>query len=255
MRLLVTVLAALATTSAPARPAAQLFVTALDTRPGVAAETDVDLTLAAPTTTADVYVPPGYTIDLAERPGTVLGTARANVASTLVVAGPGLWQATGVTVTADRTDVGGYRLEYALARPVREIDLDLERGLANPPKGIATWQAAVGDGIEARSVVAFPQSLTVRATLARGELRATGRLLFAGNPRAGVNVHLAVATQSDLQDARKLGTARTDAQGRYRLTARLARRQDLLIAYVNFYAAGSESVSPPPSQIVALGPG
>jgi hypothetical protein len=258
MRLLAALLAALATTSAPAKPVAQLFVTALDTRPGTAAETDVNLSLRSSTRSAEIVVPPGYTIDLGARLGTVIGMARTNAASTLVAAAPGLWRATGLTVAVSRSDDGGYRLSYELAAATRDVDLDIQHGLTNPRGGIVTWRAFVGNGVEARSVVAFPQALEVRAAVSRGTLRVSGRLLFAGKPRVGVNVHLAVATREDFQDARELGAVRTDAEGRYRLTAKVtARRQMLLIAYVNFYTtpcAGclSESIAPPPSELVAI---
>jgi hypothetical protein len=254
MRLFAVVLAALAATGATTKPPAQLLVTALDTRPGVVAETDVDLILANPAGSVSILVPPGYGIDVGARPGTVIGTARTAVASSLVAAGPGSWRATGVSVAVERSDDGRYRLTCNLARPAGELDLDLQ-GLTNPPGGIVTWRAVLGAGPEARSIVAFPQRLSLTAALARGTLRATGRLLFAGKPRAGVNVHLAVATREDFRDARELGTVRTDAGGRFRLTTRLARRELRLIAYVNFYVAGNESISPPPPQVVAIGPG
>ncbi len=258
MRLFAALLAALAATSAPAKPASRLFVTALDTRPGVAAETDVELTLATATTTATVYVPPGYAIDLGARPGTVIGDARTTDTSSLAVAAAGLWKATGLTATVDRTTDGGYRLALSLDRPSADIDLDIRRGLTNPPGGVATWRAFV-DRVEVRSVVAFPQVLTARAGIDGRALQVRGRILFAGKPRAGVNVHLAVATRDDFADAREVGTARTDSEGRYRFAARLtAGRQLLVIAYVNFYVGLcadclNESIAPPPSRIVALG--
>jgi hypothetical protein len=258
MRLLAVFVAGLAATSAPAKPTAQLLVTALDTRPGVAAETDVELEVGTATTAVDVYVPAGYALDLGARPGTVIGTARTTDASSLVAAAPGVWTAKGLTVAIDRSTDGGYRLELSLARPVADVDLDIQRGLTNPPGGVATWRAFAGR-IEVRSVVAFPQALTARAAFGGGALHVSGTLLFVGKPRAGVNVHLAVATREDFGDARELGTARTDAEGRYRLTTRIAaRRQLLVIAYVNFYVGLcadclDESISPPPAQVVAVG--
>ena len=260
MRLLAAFLAGLAATSPPAKPAAQLFVSAPDTRPGVSAETDIDLTLAAPTGSVDVYVPPGYTIDLGARPGTVIGTARTTVASSLVVAAPRVWKTTGLSVSVERTNDGGYRLECSLARPVREVELDIQQSLTNPPRGIATWRAFSG-GVEARSVVAYPQLLTASGTVSRGTLRASGRLLFAGKPRPDVNVHIAVATREDFADARELGVARTRNDGRYdfRATFPPKPRQLLLIAYVNFYDAAcpdpgcaAESIAPPPAEVVAV---
>jgi len=263
MRILAAVLAALASTSAAAKPAAGLYVTALDTRPGIAAETDVDLKLPGPGASVDVFVPPGYTIELGARPGTVIGTARTSVVSPLVAAAPGLWKATGLTVAVARSSDGGYRLEYSLAQPVREVDLDLQQGVTNPPGSVVTWRAFVGNGVEVRSVVAFPQLLTVRATVTRGGLRAGGRLLFVGKPRPGVNVHIAVATRDDFADARELGVARTRAGGRYDFRASLAAKAEqlLLVAYVNFYDAACpdrgcarESISPPPAEIAATIP-
>jgi len=260
MRLLIVVLAALASTSTAAKPAAGLYVTALDTRPGLAAETDVELKLPGPSAIVDVFVPPGYGIELDARSGTVIGTARTPVVSTLVATAPGLWKATGLTVDAARSSDGGYRLEYRLAKPAREVGLDLQRGVTNPPGGVATWRAFVGE-LELRSVVAFPQLLTVRSTVTRSALRAGGRLVFAGKPRPGVNVHIAVATREDFADARELGMARTGPDGRYRLRAALGRKagQLLVIAYVNFYDAAcsepclGETISPPPAAIAALG--
>lgn len=256
MRLLAVALAALATTSAPAKPVTRLFVTALDTRAGVRAETDVDLTLAAPTTSVVVEVPAGYAIDLDARPGTVIGSTRS---STLIAAGPGLWKAAGLTVAVTRTDDGGYRLECSLAQPARDVDLDIQRGLTNPPGGIVVWRAFAGRS-EARSIVAFPQSLTLKATTGGRDLRASGRLLWAGRPRAGVNVHIAVATRDDYADAREIGVAATDKTGRYRLTAAASLHpQLLLIAYVNFYdglcpdsGCASETIAPPPAHVIAI---
>lgn len=254
--MLAALLAALATTAAPVKPAAQLFVTALDTRPGVRAETDVDLKLARTTTSAVVEVPAGYAVDLEARPGTVIGAAAA---STLVVAAPGLWKANGLTVAVGRYADGGYRLQCSLAQPAGEIELDIQRGLTNPPRGIAIWRA-FSNGTEVRSVVGFPQTLTAQASAGPTALRVTGKLLFAGKPRAGVSVHVATATRGDFQDVRELGSAITDAKGRYRFTAGVARGQLLLIAYVNFYVGlcadcPNESIAPPPPEVVALGSG
>lgn len=263
MRLLAALVSALAATSTPGKAAARLFVLPLDARPGVAAETDVDLTLPGATRSVDFLVPAGYTIDLGARTGTVVGTARTAGASTLVVAAPGRWQATGIAVSVDRLDDGGYRLACKLAQPVGEVDLDIERGLTNPPGGVFTWQADVSGGAEARSVLAFPQRLTAKATLGRGVLRVSGTLTVAGRPRVGVNVHVAVAGRDDFADARELGIARTSADGAYALRRPLkASASHLsLIAYVDFYAGScsgacvEETIAPPPARLVAVAPG
>jgi hypothetical protein len=187
----------------------------------------------------------------------VIGTARTSVDSTLVATAPGVWKAAGLTIAVARSSDGGYRLEYRLATAAREVELDLRQGVTNPPGGTVTWRA-FSRGVELRSVVAFPQLLTVRAAIARGVLRAGGRLLFAGKPRSGVNVHIAVATREDFADTRELGVARTAADGRYDFRAGFAptRRQLLLVAYVNFYDAAcpdpgcaKESIAPPPAEI------
>lgn len=261
MRLAAVAVAALAATSSPAKPAPQLFVTPVDTRPGVAAETDIELKLPASATRVTVFVPPGYTIDLGARPGTVIGTARTTVASTLVAAGPNLWRATGLTVSIDRTTDGGYRMDCSFdQRSGRDVDLDVQNGLTNPPAGVVIWRAFAGS-IEARSVVAFPQRLTAAATFARGVLHASGRLTFAGKPRAGVEVHLAVATRDDLADAKELGTSRTGWDGSYEFRHALAPTGSrlTLIAYVNFYVAScpdrgcvGESVAPPAPELVSV---
>src|SRR5581483_2218149 len=226
-------------------------VTALDTHPAITAETDVDLTLPSSASAVDVDVPPGYRLDLRARAGTVIGTAGG---STLVAAAPGVWEATGLSIAVTPTTDGGYRLDCSLARPARHLDLDIQHGLTNPPAGVVTWRAVAGP-LEARSVVGFPQLLTVRATLAAGTLRASGRLLVAGKPRAGVSVHIAVASRDDFTDARELGVARTRADGSYafRSARRPAQSRLTLIAYVNFYVgAEGESIAPPPPVIAAV---
>jgi hypothetical protein len=251
MRLLAALLAGLAASSAPAQSPPRLFVTALDTRPGIAAETDVELTLPSPTNTVDVYVPPGYRLDLDARPGTVIGTADG---STLVAGAPGIWEATGLSIAARPTSDGGYRLTCSLARPARHVELDIRRGLVNPTAGVVTWRAVAGS-VEARSVVGFPQLLTARATLAAGTLRTGGKLTLAGKPRAGVSVHIAVASRDDFADARELGVAPTRADGSYAFrSADLPARGGLtLIAYVNFYVGrGGETIAPPPTVIAAV---
>jgi hypothetical protein len=158
-----------------------------------------------------------------------------------------------MTIAVNRMDDGGYRLACNLAQPVREVDLDIQQGLTNPTTGIVTWRAVAGN-LQAGSIVAFPQVLTSRATLARGLLRASGKLLFAGKPRPGVNVHLAVATRGDLADARELGVARTRTDGSYAFASPLGGRGHLtLIAYVNFYVgADGQSIAPPPSKLVSI---
>ena len=261
MRLFALALAALAATTAPAKPAAQLFVTALDTTPNAAAETDIELKLPGSTPSVEVLVPQGYVLDLETRPGTVIGTARTKTASSLVAAGPSLWKATGLTIEVDRTDDGGYRLECRLDQPsVGDVDLDIQNGLTNPPGGVVTWRAFAGS-IEVRSIVAFPQRLSAAAAFASGALHASGRLTFAGKPRIGVNVHLAVAARDDLAGARELGVALTRADGSwtFRHTLPPTRGPLTLIAYVNFYVAScpqrgcaGESIAPPESQLVTV---
>ena len=124
-----------------------------------------------------------------------------------------------------------------------DVDLDLDGVLTNPPRpGQATWRAVVTTGagtVEARSVVGIPQTLGFRARFA-GRLVLRGRLLSAGAPRHGVDVHFAIATNDDLSEARDLGTAPTRADGTYSLTRSFPRKRTpqrlTLIAYVNFYA-------------------
>jgi hypothetical protein len=79
--------------------------------------------------------------------------------------------------------------------------------------------------------------------------------VLAGKPRAGVNVHIAVATRDDFADARELGIGRTRADGSYAFRAALkpTGRRLTLVAYVNFYVgAGGESIAPPPAVTAAV---
>jgi hypothetical protein len=176
------VLAAPAGSRSEAGPPVELFVLPLDTTPGAAAETDVDLSLPGSSSLAIAsvteYVPAGYTVALASPPGTAIGSATVFVAGRLdpVAAGlftadpsslatdscapgvhAGAWTAaldTGpLTVfvdptTGDARARGAYRLVYCLLSPadprVVDVDLDLQTVLTNAPTaGLATWRAVV----------------------------------------------------------------------------------------------------------------
>lgn len=281
MRLLV-VLAAALVLAAPVggapRPAprAELFVNPLDTRPGVAGETDVDLSLAAPTTSVTEYVPAGYTLALDRRPGTAIGSAtvitpRARTTAILfTTAHAGEWAAGRLAVLVDRT-TDGYELTFSPPADAIDVDLDLRGVLANPAApSILTWQAIVtparGPAFEVRSIVGVPQTLTLLPRPGAA-LTLRGRLLFADQPRPGVNVHLAVATREDLTDAREIGVATTRPDGRYifrRALDPVKRTQLFLIASVNFYESAcsgpssapggcaDQSIAPPPSAFTAI---
>src|SRR2546430_6515936 len=95
MRLLIVLAAALVLAEpvgGASRPA-ELFVNALDTTPGVLAETDVDLSLPGTVARVIEYLPSGYVLALDRPAGTVMGsgtivTARSRLTATLVAAAP-----------------------------------------------------------------------------------------------------------------------------------------------------------------------
>jgi hypothetical protein len=289
-----------------ADPPAELFVFPFDTRLGAAAETDLDLSLLDSIATVTDYVPAGYTVALSRPPGTAIGEATIFVSARIdpISAGlftddpamrmtdpcaPGLhaavWAAALDTfpltifvdpTSGDETARGAYKLVYCLppadARVV-DVDLDLRNVLTSPTTaGLVTWRAFVtpfaGSAFEVRSIVAFPQTLGLRPRVAANVLTLHGRLVSAGLPRSGVNVHLAVAARADLSDARDLGVARTRADGSYSLKTTLVRKrtkqQLIVIAYVNFYVGAcsdppllpggcaEQSIAPPPARFVTL---
>ncbi len=318
MRLLLALVAALflagpAGSRATADPPAELFVFPFDTTPGLAAETDVDLSLPGSSNLAIAsvteYVPTGYTVALDRPPGTSVGSAtvfvagrREPVSAGLFTADPaqftddscapglhaGVWTATldsaPLTIfvdptSGDETARGAYRLVYCLPAPgasrVVDVDLDLHGVLTNPAAGgLLTWRAIVtpteGIPFEIRSIVGLPQILGFRPSFAArtNTLTLRGRLVSAGAPRPGVNVHFAVATRADLSDARDLGAARTRADGTYSLASTVARtttkQQLILVAYVNFYVGAcsdppllaggcaEQSIAPPPARFASL---
>ncbi len=300
-----TLLAALLAAAAPAvrgaGPAspASLYVFPLDTTPGATAETDVDLVLHVPTASLTVYVPAGYALDFARAPGTVLGSATVLAAAgrpesalllssgrvTADACAPGthaaVWSAGPVLTVfvdptaADERSLGAYKLVSCPAPGTDDVDLDLRNALVNPTgRAELTWRALVapsaGTPFEIRSIVAVPQTLSLRTAFASRTrtLTLSGKLLFAGLPRPGINVHLAVAARPDLADAQELGIPRTRADGSFalrRVFGRPAAAQHLtVIAYVNFYAGpcsdpplvpagcAEQSVAPPPARIAAV---
>jgi hypothetical protein len=257
-------------------PPAELFVFPFDNTPGVAAETDVDLSLPDSSSlaiaTVTDYLPTGYTVGLSSPPGTAIGDATIFVSGRLdpISAGlftadptpfatdptaqacapgahAGVWTAaltvSGVALpltifvdptTADEAQRGAYKLVYCLPAPgdarIVDIDLDLQHVLANAAAGgLLTWRAFVtpyqpgtatplpASMFEVRSIVALPQLLSFRPAFAAKNdvLTLNGRLVSAGTPRSGINIHFAVATRGDLSDARDLGVIQTRADGRY----------------------------------------
>jgi len=262
--MIIVLLAGIAATSAPAKPSAQLFVTAFDTRPGATAETDVDLRVPGGASLVTVDIPAGYTLDLDRRPGTAIGSAtvtspHTRTSAVLFTAAPGKWTAGGLTVLVD-----AYELAFSPPAGATGIDLDLRAVLANPAApSILAWRAVVtpvrGAAFEVRSIVGLPQTLTLLPRYGAA-LTLRGRLLFAGRPLPDVNVHLALATREDLADAREIGVATTRGDGRYTLERPLSRHGQLfLIASVNFYESAcsdassapggcaSQSIAPPPA--------
>ncbi len=245
---------------------AELFVNALDTRPGATAETDVELSLPGGAASVALYVPPGYALDLGRRPGSAIGsvtvTTSVRLTADLFVVGSAAWRAGGLTLAVDRD-----ALAFSPPAGTSDVELDLRGVLVNPSApSVLTWRAVVtpakGAPFELRSIVAVPQVLTLK--YAASTLR--GRLLFAGTPRPGVNVHLDIAAGDELSDRRELGVARTGADGRfvYRLAQPPPARQLLVVAYVNFYdgpcsglplvpgGCERQSIAPPPAQVVAV---
>jgi hypothetical protein len=265
-------------------PPAELFVFAYDTTPGAVAETDVDLSLNATAGSVSEYIPAGYGLDLDAAPGAVVGSATVHgpepFSDSLLAADPAafteescaegihaaVWTAGPLTVFVDPAD-DGYQLTFCPLDEAADVDLDLRGVLTNPAvPGLAVWRAVVAAGdssIEARSVVAFPQTLGFRASVAARPSRIAlrGRLLSAGKARAGINVRFAIATRADLSDARDLGAARTRADGSYTLTRPLphtrVKRRLTLIAYVNFYVqpcadCAGQTIAPPPAELVSV---
>jgi hypothetical protein len=256
-----------------------------------------------------VYVPAGYALDGDRPVGSAIGAATVFAAGSPVPLSAGLFTAdpaasaadpcapgshaavwtaalgsSSLTVfvdppAGDESSLGAYKLVYcasAASGRIVDVDLDLQSGLTNPSAPVVlTWRAVVtpaaGEPFELRSIVALPQLLTLRTAFASrtSTLTLSGKLLFAGTPRPGINVHFAVAGRADLADAQKVGVARTRRDGSYLLRRSVHRtsvkRQLLLIAYVNFYdgdcsdpplvpgGCADQTVAPPPAQIVAIG--
>jgi hypothetical protein len=189
--------------------------------------------------------------------------------------------------TGDEAARGGYRLDYCLPAlgdtRIVDVDLDLQHVLTNAVAGgLLTWRAVVtpyqpGTGtplptgaFEVRSIVSLPQILSFRPafTAKTNVLTLNGRLVSAGTPRSGINIHFAVATRVDLSDARDLGVIQTQADGRYVFKKKMPRKKTaqrlILIAFVNFYVGdcvdppllpggcAEQSTAPPPAHFAAL---
>jgi hypothetical protein len=241
MRLLwlVSVLFALAGTAGGASRPTQLFVWPLATTPGSAAETDVEVANPPPALT--IELPDGYGV-AASPAGTVVGAVTIRFArgrqtsATLLAAGSG-WVGGGLTIAVDSG-----RLRCDLPPATVDLELDLRHALTNPgAPGIYVWRAG-----DASSAVALPQSLTLRARHSAGQLDVGGRLIAAGRPRAGVNVHVDVSPNPDFATHTEW-VAKTRTDGSFAL--RLPRRAttEYVVASVSFYAAGTETIAPPPA--------
>ena len=257
MRVLLVLAAALVLASpvGSASRRAELFVNALDTRPSALAEIDVELSLPRSAASVELDVPTGYTV-LDRRPGSAIGSATVTtsrrVGAELFVEGPAVWRAGALSISVD-----GDKLTFSPPPGATDVDLDLRSVLVNPSTpSVLAWRAAItpvsGPAYELRSIVAVPQVLTARYT----PWAIDGRLLFAGKPRPGVNVHVSAATRDDLSDERELGVATTRSDGTYTLSVAATRSRRLtLIASVNFYVAAcplpcvGESIAPPPAAI------
>jgi hypothetical protein len=262
MRLVLVLLAFAALASVPVgaapSPRMQLRVTAYDTRPGVVAETDLDLSVPASGGPVSVFVPAGYTVNLARRPGAVVGTATVVFGATrrsaeLLATAGNAWAAPALQVA-----VAPDRLTFTLPRGVTKMDLHLLGVLTNPPSAtVAVWRATAG-ALEARSIVPLPQRLGLRAVRTRDRVTLRGRLVAGGHARPGVNVHLALAPGDDLTKAREIGVATTRDDGSFALAYATKARSLTALAYVNAYVAAcaapcvSETVAPAPSEAVAV---
>jgi hypothetical protein len=241
MRLLwlVSVLFALAGAAGGAARPTRLLVWPLVTTPGAPAETDVEI--ARPPSALTIELPDGYDVT-ASPPGTVVGSATIRFAggrqtsATLLAAEAG-WVGGGLTIAVDSGE-----LRCDLPPGTVDVELDLRHALTNPGKpGIYVWRAG-----DASSAVVLPQLLTLRARHAAGQLVVAGRLVAAGQPRAGVNIHVDVSSSPDFATHTE-SVARTRADGSF--TLRVSRRAatEYVVASVSFYAAGTETVAPPPA--------
>ena len=216
----------------------QLFVWPLVTTPGAPAETDVEV--ANPPSALAIELPDGYDI-AASAPGTVVGSATIRFAggrqtsATLLAAEAG-WVGGGLTIAIDSGEI-----HCELPPGTVDVELDLRHALTNPGEpGIYVWRAG-----DASSAVALPQSLTLRARHAAGQLVVAGRLVAAGRPRAGVNVHVDVSSSPDFATHAE-SVARTRADGSFTLRIPQRAATEYVVASVSFYAAETETVAPPP---------
>jgi hypothetical protein len=223
----------------------ELLVWPLLTKPGAPAETVVEVT--NPPSSLSIALPAGYGV-LASPPGTVVGVSTIRFAggrrtSATLVAAPGGWLAGGLTIAFD-----SHRLSCTLPPGTADVEIDLRRALTNPATpGIYVWRTG-----GATSAVALPQALILRARFTGGQLVVTGRLVAAERPRAGVKVHVDVSPGPDFATfAESIVTTRLD--GSFTLRQRRGTGIAYVVASVSFYAAGAETIAPPPSAYVVAG--
>jgi hypothetical protein len=215
----------------------QLLVWPLVTTPGAQAETDVEV--ANPPSALSIELPAGYGV-AETTPGTVVGAATIRFAggrrtSATLVASSGGWIAGGLAIA-----VASGRLSCNLPAGAVDVELDLRHALTNPTKpGVYVWRAG-----DVSSAVALPQALTLHAHSAAGRLALSGRLVASGSPRAAVNVHIDVSPSADFATFAE-SVARTRADGSFALRE-TARGTAYVVASVSFYAAGAETIAPPP---------
>ena len=265
---------------------AELEVYHFDTRPGQAEALALYLDVAQSepaTSSATIYVPAGYTLDMSSHAvGANVGAATlklyagstplSDVNADVVVSDPSLHVGDAcapglhLAVWLMQFYAGGHNLEIPIyvdgasaelagkaAYTVRScipapnalgglrvttLDLGIDRNVLTTPaaKGVYIWRALVtpygSDGApnaaattEVQTMVPLPQVLKIasRYNAKRGVAVFSGSIMAAGVGRPGILVRLLSSTDSKFTHVSSLGTAQTNAAGRFTLTKALKR--------------------------------
>jgi hypothetical protein len=160
-----------------------------------------------------------------------------------------------VPVAVDRSGPG-YRLTICLGSlqklklKVGEIYFETRAVFRNPrTAGVYHWNAVVtpagtdgapnpGERYELRARSPLPQTIGPDSATydpVTKTLTVSGKLVAAGSPRVGINVHVYGGATDDFQKQPELGHVDTSGSGSYTFTRRLAKAPDWVYVYVYHY--------------------